>query len=91
MESGARPALNQLNLIAFRRVDKRDRSVLAIRVRTVRERVAFFRGLASELLEVVDLERQVGEIRTDHDGTALIEFADFNFFLAPRSFKENEL
>ncbi len=88
---GARLALNQLYLVAFRRIDERNRAALAIRVRTVRERVTSFCRLAAELLDVIDLESQMREIRTHDNRTAFIEFADFDFFLAAGRLKENQL
>ena len=83
--------MDQLDFVAFRRVDKCDGAVLPIRVRAIRKRITFSGGFAPELLDVVHLESQMREIRTDHDGTAFIEFADFDFFLAAGGLEENQL
>src|SRR5947207_364505 len=91
MRLGARPTLNQFDLVPFRRIDERNRPTIAIRMRPVGKRITFFRRLAGKLLDVVDLESQMREVGTDDDGTALIELTDFDLFLAAGSFKENQL
>ena len=60
-------------------------------MRTIGERVALLGGLPGELLDVVDFESQMGQIRTDYHGTAVIELTDFNFLFAPRRLEENQL
>ena len=91
MRLDGRSALNQLDLVTFRRIDERNRATLAIRVRTVRERVTFFGRLMGETFDIVDFEGQMREIRTDDDWTAFIELTDFDFFLAVRRLEENQL
>src|SRR6185369_1419657 len=84
-------ALNELDLVAFRRVDKGDRSATSSRMRTIGERIALGRGLFRELLDVVDFEGEMSQIRTDHDRAARVVFAKLNFFFASRGFEKDQL
>src|SRR5437870_944883 len=62
--------LDQLDLVAFRRIDKRNGAPLAICVRTVRKGIALLRRLTREFLEIVHFESEMSQIRTHHDRTA---------------------
>src|SRR5205814_2180595 len=84
-------SLDQFELVAFRRIDERNCAALAIWMRTVGKRIAFLRGLAPELLDVVHFESEVSQIGAHHDRTAFIKLADLDFFLAFRRFQENQL
>src|SRR5436305_15251956 len=84
-------SLDQFDLVAFRRIDERNCAALAIWMRTVGKRIAFLRGLAPELLDVVHFESEVSQIGAHHDRTAFIKLADLDLFLAVRRFQENQL
>src|SRR3954471_4101155 len=58
---------------------------------TIRKRIALFRCFPREGLEVVDLEREMGQVRSNDDRAALVELADLDFFLASWRLEENEL
>jgi hypothetical protein len=83
--------LNQLDLVTLWRVDESNRTILAVGMRSVRKGVTLCGGLPRELFDIVDLESQVGEIWADDNRTTLIEFADFDFFLAAGRLEENQL
>ena len=83
--------LDQFDLVTFGSVDECDGPVFPVRMRPVGERITLFRRLARERLDVVDLEGEMGQIRAHDHGTALVEFADLDFFVAPGRFEENQL
>jgi len=83
--------LDELDLVAFRGIDERDDRSARRLVRTVAERVAERGRVFGEGLEIIDLEGQMGKIRSDLDGPALIKFADFDQLLAARGLEENEM
>ena len=43
-----------------------------------------------ECLKIIDLEREMGNIRANVDRAAAIELTYFDLFVAPRGFEENE-
>ena len=44
-----------------------------------------------KVFDVIHLERQMGQIRTDLHRAALVEFAELDFLFAPRGFQKNKL
>lgn len=60
-------------------------------MRTIRQRVTFGRSLAREFFHVLDLEREMSQIRTNLNRTALIEFAELDFFFASGRLKKDQL
>jgi hypothetical protein len=60
-------------------------------VGAVGEGVALRRGVAGKGIDVIHLEREVGEVRPDDHGAARVVFADFDQFLALGRLEEDEL
>src|SRR5437660_3887236 len=84
-------ALDQFNLVAFRRVDESDLAAARAFMGTVRKGITFGCRLAREFIQIVHFEGKMGEIRTDYDRSALVEFVNFNFLLALWRFEKNQL
>src|SRR4029453_1729086 len=84
-------ALNQFDLVAFRRVDESDRAAAVVGMWPVGERVAFRGRPFREFLDVIDLEGEMSQIRSDHHRTAIVEFANLDFHIASRRFQEDKL
>ena len=85
------PSLDQLDLVTFRRIDERDGAAVAMFVRPIRKRITFRFRVFGELLQVVDLEREMGQIGSDDHRTAFVEFADLDLLLASRRLEKDEL
>ena len=82
--------LDQLDFVAFRRIDKsNDASATGFR-RTIGKRITFFGGMFGECVEIFNLEREVRDIVTHVDGTASVVLADLDLFLTARSLEEDE-
>jgi hypothetical protein len=84
-------ALNQFDLVTFRRIDESNRAAVAVGMRPVGERVAFRGRLFREFLDVIDLEGEMRQVRSDHHRTAFVEFAKLDFYIASRRFQEDKL
>ena len=82
--------LDELDFVAFRRIDKSDDASAASLSRTIGKRIAFFGGLLGECFEVIHLEREVRDVETNIDRTALIELANLNLFFTAGSLEENQ-
>ena len=81
---------DQFYLVPFRRIDESDPAAAA-GMWTVRKRITFGGGFTSESVKIVYFECQMREVGADHDRPALVEFADFDFFLALRRFEKDKL
>src|SRR5437879_3547661 len=84
------PPLNQLNLVAFRRVDEGEDAAGGGRGGAVGVFQAESREVFAEFFEVVHLEGQVRQVRLHLHRTARRETAQFNLFLALRRFEEDQ-
>ena len=83
-------ALDQLDLVAFRGVDKRNSAALC-RMWSVRQRMTLCRGVFGELVQILDFKCEMRQIGTDHNRPTTIEFTDLNFLIAVWCFQEDEL
>ena len=82
--------LDELDFVAFRRIDKSDDTSAAGFSRTIGKWIAFFGGLLGECFEVIHLEGEVRDVETHIDRTALIELADLKLFFTARSLEKNQ-
>lgn len=83
-------AFDEFDLVAFRRVNEGNST--AVRgMWSVRQRMAFCRGVFGELVQIVDFKCEMRQIGTDDNRTAPVEFAYFNFLIAAWCFQEDEL
>jgi hypothetical protein len=83
--------LNQLDLVSFWRIDKRDYAPAAGRRWAIGKRITFGGGVFRESIEIIYFKREVCDIATHFDWAASIELTNLDFFLTPRRFKENKL
>ena len=83
-------ALDQLNFVSFRRIDKGDQVTTFGPVRSVRKGVALAGGVSGKLVHIVDLKSEMRKIRADNDRSALVEFAKLDLFFALGSFQKNK-
>ena len=60
-------------------------------MRPITERVAEGGGVFGEGLHVLNLEGEMGEVGTDLNGAAFIEFANLDLLLTARGLEENQL
>jgi hypothetical protein len=74
-------ALDKFDLVAFRRVNESN-STAVRRMWSVRQRMAFCRGVFFELVQIVDFKCEMGQIGADDNRAAAVEFADLNFLIA---------
>src|SRR6266550_1323301 len=83
-------ALDKFDLIAFRCVNEGNST--AVRgMWSVRQRMAFCRGVFGELVQIVDFKCEMRQIGADDNRAALVEFAYLNFLIAAWCFQEDEL
>ena len=59
-----------------------DRAAAAVGMRPIGERIAFGRRLLGEFLDVIDLEGEMGQVRSDDNWAAFVKFAELDFFIA---------
>ena len=85
------PALDQFNFVSFGRVDKGDRTAVAMRMRAIGERITFGRSLFCEFCQIVHLERKMGKIGSNHNRAAFVVLAKLDFLFASRRFEEYQL
>src|ERR1041384_98228 len=85
------PALDQFNFVAFRCVDEGDEAPALGPVWPVGKGITFGRCFGRELLQVVDFEGEMSQIRSNDHGAALVEFAQLNFFVAVRRLEKDKL
>ena len=84
-------ALNQFDLVTFRRVDERNRATVAMRMRPVRERITFLRVTPGECSMSSTSKARCVRSGPTTTGPLSIEFADLDFLLAARRLEENQL
>ena len=83
-------ALDKFDLIAFRCVNEGNST--AVRgMWSVRQRMAFCRGVFDELVQIIYLKCEMRQIGTDDNRAAPVEFAYLNFLIAAWCFQEDEL
>jgi hypothetical protein len=85
------PALNQFDLVTFRRVDKCDHAAAGSLVRAIGKWITFRGRFPREFFEIVHLKREMSQVRANHHWTAFIEFTELDLFFALRGFKKNQL
>src|SRR6266508_5189386 len=84
------PVLDKFDLVAFRRVNESNSTAVS-RMWSVRQRMAFCRGVFGELVQIVDFKCEMRQIGADHNRAAPVEFAYLNFLIAAWCFQEDEL
>ena len=83
-------ALDEFDLVTFRCVNEGNST--AVRgMWSVRQWMAFCRGVFGELVQIVDFKCEMRQIGTDDNRAALVEFAYLNFLIAAWCFQEDEL
>ena len=60
-------------------------------MRSVGKRITLGRRFPRELFEIIHLEGEMGHVRPDDYGSALIELAELDFFIAFRRSQKNKL
>src|SRR5439155_5022656 len=83
-------ALDQFDLVAFRCVNEGNSTAIR-RMWSVRQRIAFCRGVFGELVQIVDFKSEMRQIGADDNRAAPVKFADLNFLIAAWCFEEDEL
>jgi hypothetical protein len=86
-----RGTLNQLDFVTFGRVYECDRVTLLRAMRSVGKWIAFRCRFARELIQIVDFESQVREVRPDDNRTTGVEFAKLDLFFALLCLQKDEL
>ena len=82
--------MNELYFVALRGVDEGDHATAVRGRRTVGQRISLRGRMPSEGVEIFDLEGEVGEIRTDLNRTAFVEFTNLDQFFTARCFQKNQ-
>ena len=84
-------ALDQFNLVTFRRINESNHAAAFGPVRSVGKRITLGRRFPRELFEIIHLEGEMSQVRPDDYGSALIELAELDFFIAFRRSQKNKL
>lgn len=83
-------ALDKFDLVAFRRVYERNSTAVG-GMWSVRQRIAFCRGVFGEFVQIVHLKSEMRQIGADDNRAAPVEFTYLNFLIASWCFQEDEL
>src|SRR4051794_7807422 len=83
-QSPSSDSLNQLDFVALRSIEKCDNTAGTGPRRAVGERIAFGRRFFRKSLQIRHFEREMRQIRADFHGSALVELANLDQFLALR-------
>src|ERR1043166_2584140 len=82
-------ALDKFDLVTFRRVNESNSTAIR-RMWSVRQRITLCRSVFGEFVEIFDLKSKVGEIVTNDNRAASVEFAYLNFLITARGFQEHK-
>ena len=82
--------LDQLDFVAFRRIDKSNDTSAVGLGGSIGKWITFRGGMFGECFEILNLKGEVRDIETHIYGTALVELANLNLFFAARSLEEDE-
>jgi hypothetical protein len=82
--------LDQLDFVAFGRVDESNNASTASLGWTVGKGISFRGRMLRKCLNVVDLKCEMSDVRADVDRTAAIEFTNLDLFIASWRLEEDE-